>query len=76
MFSWFDLRVGLPPESVVVSPAEWSTFVPIFSLLGEPGVSGFCLVGEPMAGKSFIALSKTCGRSNAPGGWWLLLGLP
>jgi hypothetical protein len=29
-----------------------------------------------MVGSSLMAFSKTCGRSNAPGGWWCLLGLP
>jgi hypothetical protein len=28
------------------------------------------------AGKSFMALSKTLGKSYAPGGCWCLLGLP
>lgn len=56
VFSWFDLRVGLPAAA---SPGVWSTLVPIFSLLGEPGVSGLDLVGVPMVGNSFIALSKT-----------------
>jgi hypothetical protein len=54
-----DLRVGLPGEYIGASPAEWSTLVPIFSLLGDPGVSGFCFVGVPMVGNSFIAFSKT-----------------
>lgn len=81
VFSLFDLRAGLPGVSVVASCAKGSSFSPVCNLvlLGEVGVPGFVLAGEPpppMVGRSFMAFSKTWGRSNAPGGWWCLLGLP
>lgn len=71
------LRVGLPDVNVVASKkGSVSSAVCGLLLLGEVGVPGFDLEGEPMVGRSFMAFSKTWGRSNAPGGWWCLLGLP
>jgi hypothetical protein len=77
VFSLFALRVGLPGVSVVTSDENGSaSAVCSFALLGDVGVPGFDLEGEPIVGSSLMAFSNTCGRSNAPGGWWLLLGLP
>ena len=74
----FDLRVGLPGVRVVVSAVAKSVSSPppSFNLFGDVGVPGFVLEGEPIVGSSLMAFSKTWGRSNAPGGWWCLLGLP
>lgn len=76
-FSWFDLRVGEPDVTVVESGPAYSasSAAPSFSLLGNVGDAGLER-GEPMVGRRRMAFSKTWGRSNAPGGWWCLLGLP
>ena len=73
MFSLFDSLLGLDGlGSWNGSVSSW-----MLSLLGEVGNCCFGpLFVEPMVGISFMALEKTSGRSKAPGGACLLLGLP
>lgn len=78
VFSLLDLRVGLPGTPALFSeiPNTSSPFW-VLGLLGEVGDCCFgVLFGEPIVGRSFIALEKTSGKSNAPGGILFLLGLP
>ena len=79
VFSLFDLRAGLPITDALGSSngSAFSSGVCTLPLFGEVGDCCFeGLFCEPTVGKSFIALEKTSGRSNAPGGILFLLGLP
>lgn len=77
MFSLPCLRVGLPGAPAFAScPPNGSCS----DLLGEADPCALLcnafVLGCPAVGRSFNALEKTSGRSNAPGGIRFLLGLP
>lgn len=86
MFS-FPSFVGLPGAScgfdcitLALKSFDLSAVNGMRSLLGELEwplkLSRVALVGFPAVGASFMAFSKTSGRSCAPGGSCFLLGLP
>jgi hypothetical protein len=92
VFSFPCFLKGLPGETedlwiidssafIVDDPKYDSSTAKVLLFPGDSGVSPPCwqlnLVGLPkVAGANFKALSKATGRSIAPGGLRLLLGLP